>query len=200
MNRFSKFCCGCLLALLPSCAGTTDRQVDPDASDSVTGTGLQSQQIRAIAREMADSLRQSGLLTPTREGERVSFYAYRLRNDSSDPGMDPEIISTKIRTEISRALGRTVRIIDRSAEGNQLVELERMLKDAREVSGNNPQKKAGSDYVLKGTIKSRDRQAGRLKSSYFVITLELVDLVTSELAWTDDFDYKSESERSVINS
>ena len=58
---------------------------------------------------------------------------------------------------------------------------------------------AGSDYVLKGTIKSRDRQAGKLKSSYVLVTFELTDLVTQELAWTGDYEMKTESEKSVIN-
>jgi hypothetical protein len=53
--------------------------------------------------------------------------------------------------------------------------------------------------VLKGVIASRDRQAGKLKSSYINVTFELTDLVTSELVWTGDYSMKTESTRSVIN-
>ena len=53
--------------------------------------------------------------------------------------------------------------------------------------------------MLKGIIQSRDRQAGRLKSSYVLVTFELTDLVTSELVWTGDYEMKTESEKSVIN-
>ncbi|MEC7724560.1 MAG: hypothetical protein VYD05_03520, partial [Planctomycetota bacterium] len=66
-------------------------------------------------------------------------------------------------------------------------------------SGTNDRPVAGSDYALKGLIKSRDRQSGKLRSSYIVVTLELVDLVTGELMWTDDYQMKTESEKSVIN-
>ena len=73
------------------------------------------------------------------------------------------------------------------------------MKERGQVSGTNDRKVAGSDFVLKGTIKSRDRQAGKLKSSYVLVTFELTDLVTSELVWTGDYDMKTESEKSVIN-
>jgi TolB-like protein len=73
------------------------------------------------------------------------------------------------------------------------------MKDRGQVSGTNDRKIAGSDFVLKGTMKSRDRQAGKLKSSYILVTFELTDLVTQELVWTNDYDMKTESERSVIN-
>ena len=73
------------------------------------------------------------------------------------------------------------------------------MKDRKQVSGTNDRMVAGSDFVLKGTIKSRDRQAGRLKSAYYLVTFELTDLVTGELCWTGDYEMKTESEKSVIN-
>lgn len=179
-------------------AGTRDTRVNPDAPDTVTGSGLQSQDIRSIASQMATKIKASGALAPTREGERATFYMYELRNDSSDT-IDKEIILTKLRTELFEAFGRQVRILDRSPEATQLTDDERRMKESGRVSGTNDRKRAGSDFVLKGTIKSRDRLAGKLKSSYILVTFELTDLVTQELVWTGDFDMKTESEKSVIN-
>jgi penicillin-binding protein activator len=187
-----------LLALLTACSGTRDTRVDPDAPDSVTGTGLQSQDIRTMAMDMAAKIKASGVLAPSREGERASFFIYQLRNDSSDT-IDKELILTKLRTNLFEAFGRQVRIIDRSPQANDLVDAERRMKDRGKVSGSNDRKVAGSDFVLKGTIKSRDRQAGKLRSSYMLVTFELTDLVTSELVWTGDYEMKTESEKSVIN-
>jgi penicillin-binding protein activator len=187
-----------LLALLTACSGTRDTRVDPDAPDSVTGTGLQSQDIRTMAMDMAAKIKASGVLAPSREGERASFFIYQLRNDSSDT-IDKELILTKLRTNLFEAFGRQVRIIDRSPQANDLVDAERRMKDRGQVSGSNDRKVAGSDFVLKGTIKSRDRQAGKLRSSYMLVTFELTDLVTSELVWTGDYEMKTESEKSVIN-
>ena len=47
----------CLLGiLLTACTGTRDTRVDPDAADSVTGTGLQSMDIRTMASRMSADL------------------------------------------------------------------------------------------------------------------------------------------------
>ncbi|MCU0864628.1 MAG: penicillin-binding protein activator LpoB [Planctomycetes bacterium] len=184
--------------LFVACGGVRDTRVNPDAPDTVTGTGLQSQDIRTMAMDMAAKIKADGILAPSRDGERASFFIYELRNDSSDT-IDKEIILTKLRTNLFEAFGRQVKIIDRSPQANDLVDAERRMKERGQVSGTNDRKIAGSDFVLKGTMKSRDRQAGRLKSSYILVTFELTDLVTSELVWTGDYEMKTESEKSVIN-
>ncbi|MFK7738862.1 MAG: hypothetical protein AB8H80_00965 [Planctomycetota bacterium] len=189
---------GLFSLLLGACGGVRDTRVDPDAADSVTGTGLQSMDIRTMASRMSADLVADGILAPGRDGERVSFYIYQMRNDSSDV-IDKEIILRKLRTELFRAMGRRVRILDRAPEANELVDAERRMKDRGEVSGTNDRKVAGSDFVLKGVISGRDRQADRLRSSYILVTFELTDLVTGELLWTNDYEMKTESERSVIN-
>ena len=190
--------CGLIGLVLTSCRGTRDVRVDPDSADSVTGPGLQSQDIRTMAMDMAAKIKASGVLAPTREGERASFFIYEMTNDSSDT-IDKEIILTKLRTNLFEAFGRQVKIVDRSPSANDLVDAERRMKERGQVTGTNDRKVAGSDFVLKGTIKSRDRQAGKLKSSYFLVTFELTDLVTSELCWTSDYEMKTESTKSVIN-
>jgi len=190
--------CGLLGLFLSACDSTRDTRVSPDAPDSVTGTGLQSQDIRTMATDIAAKIKASGVLAPARDGTRASFYAYELRNDSSDT-IDKEIILTKLRTNLFEAFGRQVKIIDRSPSAAELVEAERRMKAAQQVSGTNDRPISGSDFVLKGTIKSRDRQAGALRSAYYLVTFELTDLVTSELVWTGDYEMKTESEKSVIN-
>jgi PBP1b-binding outer membrane lipoprotein LpoB len=185
--------CGLIGLVLCSCRGTTDHRVDVDSSDSVTGTGLQSQDIRTMVNTMSAKLKADGILAPGKEGERVSFFITELRNDSSDV-IDKQLILRELRTELFNSFGRTIRILDRSPEANDIVDAERRMKDRGEVSGTNTRKVAGSDFVLKGVIASRDRQAGKLKSSYINVTFELTDLVTSELVWTGDY-----SMRSVIN-
>ncbi|MBL9077623.1 MAG: hypothetical protein JNL08_08975 [Planctomycetes bacterium] len=187
-----------LCALLTACAGTRDTRVAADAPDTVTGTGLQSQDIKTMAADMAAKIKASGVLAPARDGERASFFIYELRNDSSDT-IDKEIILTKLRTNLFEAFGRQIKILDRSPQANDLVDAERRMKERGQVSGTNDRMVAGSDFVLKGTIKSRDRQAGRLKSAYYLVTFELTDLVTGELCWTGDYEMKTESEKSVIN-
>ena len=189
---------GLLGLLLTACGSTRDTRVDPDAADSVTGTGLQSMDIRTMATKMAADIKELGVLAPSRDGVRASFYIYEIVNDSSDT-IDKTLILTKLRTDLFQAFRSQVKILDRSPSANDLTDAERRMKDRGEVSGENNRKVAGSDFVLKGTMKSRDRQAGKLKSSYILVTFELTDLVTQELVWTNDYEMKTESEKSVIN-
>lgn len=189
---------GLLGLLLTACGSTRDTRVDPDAADSVTGTGLQSMDIRTMATRMAADIKEYGILAPSGDGARASFYIYEMVNDSSDT-IDKTLILTKLRTNLFKAFRGKVKILDRSPSANDLVDAERRMKERGQVSGENTRKVAGSDYVLKGTMKSRDRIAGKLKSSYILVTFELTDLVTSELVWTNDYEMKTESEKSVIN-
>ena len=85
------FAVGLLGLLLTACGSTRDTRVDLDAADSVTGTGLQSMDIRTMAQRFAAALQADGILAPGKEGERVSFYVTQLRNDSSDV-IDKELI------------------------------------------------------------------------------------------------------------
>lgn len=189
---------GLLGLLLSACGGTRDTRVDPDAADSVTGTGLQSMDIRTMAIRMAADIKEYGVLAPSRDGVRTSFFIYEMQNDSSDT-IDKELILTKLRTDLFKSFRGQVKILDRSPSANDLTDAERRMKERGQVSGENNRKIAGSDFVLKGTMKSRDRQAGKLRSSYVLVTFELTDLVTQELVWTNDYEMKTESEKSVIN-
>lgn len=188
-----------VLAFLTACsAGTRDTRVAVDAPDTVTGTGLQSQDIKTMVNDMASRLKADGILAPSKDGTRASFFISELRNDSSDT-IDKQLILRELRTELFNAFGRQIKILDRSPEATDLVDAERRMKERGEVSGTNDRKVSGSDFVLKGVIASRDRQAGKLKSSYINVTFELTDLVSQELVWTGAYSMKTESEKSVIN-
>jgi len=92
-------------------------------------------------------------------------------------------------------------ILDRSKEGLEEIRAERAAKRAEAVSSNPNMKGAlaGSDYVLKGTIKDRVVQSRDIKSAYYLVTFELTDLETGELAWTGQYEAKFGTEKSVIS-
>lgn len=189
-----------LLVLASACAGTIDRRVDPDAPDAVGGAVLQSQDIRTMADNMARDLKAYGILTSAPANERIAFHITELVNESGDP-MNRSLILTKLRTELFRSLGGRVQILDRSSDGLEAVRAERAAKRSAAVSSKESQRGdvLGSDYVLKGRIQDRVLQSGKLKSAYYVVTFELTNLETSELAWTNSYETKFESEKSVIS-
>lgn len=190
---------GLIGLLLTACSGTIDRRVDPDAPDAVGGAALQSQDIRTMADQMARDLGSTGILTSQADGQTVTFHITEMKNESADV-INKSIILTKLRTELFRGLGGKVRVLDRSAEGLAAVQKERDAKRSGAVAGNEGKRGAilGSDYVLKGLIQDRVQQSGKLKSAYYLVTFELTDLETGELKWTNSYETKFESEKSVI--
>jgi hypothetical protein len=198
--RFQSIPCGLLGLLLASCGSTIDRRVDPDQPDAVGGAVLQSQDIRTMADQMSRDIVAKGVLAAAPPGERISFHITELRNESSDP-INRTMILTKLRTDLFQAMGGRVQILDRSAEGLEAVRREREAKRSGAVAGKDSMRGAvaGSDYVLKGVIQDRVQQSGRLKSAYYLVTFELTNLETSELVWTNDYETKFESEKSVIS-
>jgi PBP1b-binding outer membrane lipoprotein LpoB len=187
------------LFLINACVGTIDRRVDPDSPDAVGGAALQSQDIRTMANKMAASIRESGVLTSTVDGQRTTFHITELANQSSDV-INRQIILASLEADLFEALGGKVRVLDRSAEGLEAVKREREAKRAGAVSSNQGRRGEvlGSDYVLKGTIRDRVQQSGKLKSAYYLVTFELTDLETSEKVWIGKYETKFESEKSVI--
>lgn len=186
--------------LLAACS-TVDRRIDPDAPDPVGGAVLRSQDIGSMADQMARDIIASGVLRSSDPQRRTSFYITSLRNDSGDV-IDKEIILTKIRTQLQRGLGRhQVRVLDRSKESAEEVMRERAAKRAGAVDSNPAMRGqvGGSDYVLKGTIKDRRIQSGKMRSVYYLVTFELTDLETQELVWTNEYEAKFISEKSVIS-
>jgi hypothetical protein len=93
-----------------------------------------------------------------------------------------------------------IRVLDRSSEGLAAVQKERDAKRSGAVAANDGKRGAvlGSDYVLKGLIQDRVQQSGKLKSAYYLVTFELTDLETGELKWTNSYETKFTSEKSVI--
>jgi len=189
---------GLLGLLLTACGSVRDTRVDPDAEDSVTGTGLQSMDIRTMASRMAADIKEWGVLAPSSDGKLTSFFIYEMVNESSDT-INKMLVLTKLRTELFKAFRGRIDILDRSPSATDLSNAEQRMKQRGEVTGANNKKAFGSDFVLKGSMMSRDRQADSLKSSYILVTFELTDLATQKLVWTNDYEMKTESERSVIN-
>ncbi|MHC5064645.1 MAG: hypothetical protein ACYTG5_11805 [Planctomycetota bacterium] len=154
-----------------------------------------------MADQMSRDIIASGILRSPDPQQRISFHITSLRNDSGDV-IDKEIVLTRIRTSLQRNLGRQqVRVLDRSKESAEEVMAERAAKRSGAVDSNPAMRGqvGGSDYVLKGTIKDRRIQSGDMRSVYYLVTFELTDLETQELVWTNEYEAKFVSEKSVIS-
>jgi len=197
--NYTKTALVALLGLLASCSSTIDRRIDPDSPDAVGGAGIDSMDFNVMADRMTASIVAQGIFQSVPASQRKSLYIIKMRNDSSQPGLGDKVI-TMVRTRLFRALSGNVKILDRSSESAEAVERERAAKRSGAVT-TNPDLQgdvAGADYILKGTIKDQTKSDGSLRSKFFLVTFELTNLETQELAWTDEYQVKFESEKSVI--
>jgi len=187
------------LLLLGACSATIDRRVDPDSPDEVGGAVLQSQDIRTMAQNMARDIGASGILTSTANNQTVTFHIIGMENQSSDV-INREIVLSKLETELFKAFGNRIVVLDRSSVGLDAVKREREAKRTGAVTSNEGKRGdvLGSDYVLYGVIRDRVQQSGTLKSAYYAVTFTLTDLETDRKVWQNEYETKFLSEKSVI--
>ena len=199
MRYTNAFFCGLLGLSLAACS-TVDRRIDPDSPDAVGGAVLDSQDIRAMADIMARDIVAKGVLRSDDPSQPVSFYILGMQNYSSDP-IDKAIILTPIRTKLFNALPQDqVLVLDRSSATLEEVQAERRAKRSNAVTANQNLTGglAGADYVLTGEIRDRVKQGEDIKSVYYQITFRITDLETTVMKWTQDYEVKFESGKSVI--
>ena len=183
-----------LLLSLAAC-GTTNKRIDPDTDDGVGGGGIESGDVRSVGDQFArDILAWPRLFAG---GANPVIYFSELKNTSSAV-IDKQIMLEKIETKIVRNSDGRVRFIDRSKEGMEAIMKERTAKREGAVSSSGNKALMGSDYVLKGTIRSVEKRGKDLKSAYYLITMELTDLESSEKVWKNEYEFKWLGERSAI--
>lgn len=189
-----------LALLLGACASTIDRRVDPDSPDEVGGAVLQSQDIRTMAQMMSRDIGSSGILTSSANNQTVTFYIHAMENQSSDV-INREIIVSAIETELIKAFGQRIVVLDRSSVALDVVKREREAKRAGAVTSNEGKRAdvLGSDYVLYGVFRDRQQQSGKLKSAYYDVTFTLTDLESDRKVWQNSYQTKFLSEKSVIS-
>lgn len=156
--------------------------LDPAGRGLVTGTGIETRDIVAIADRLVRDLLQRPEFANSPKPPRVIVDSSRLINKSSQR-LDTDMISDQLRAQLMRAAAGRIRFVSR--ENIQDVHNERELKRGGQVDTATrglAQAALGSDYKLTGRITSQDARnndTGTMQRSMQVV-LELIDLETSE--------------------
>lgn len=152
-----------------------------------------------MADKAVREIKASGVLLRVPEGQTISIFTQGLTNESSDP-INSRLITEKIETELLRAFGGDLIVLDRSPEALEAVRKERAAKRSGAVANTSGRTSPvlGADFLLKGKIQDRVLQARDRKSAYYLVTFELTDLESSRKYWKGDYEAKFDSEKSVI--
>lgn len=175
------------LALITACGArqySRGKYIEPGKVDLLSDRFVETD-MQKIAKDLSKSL----LKSPALSEDQKSAALMSLFTNATDEHIDMISFSNKIRTEIFK--------------GNRLTLLNERLRDtmAKEyeyhesgfVSPKTAKKKGaqiGADYLISGHLSAIKQPVGRREIVYYKTTLELTNLTTGEIVWTDEVELK----------
>lgn len=195
-------------ALLGGCASTKVENVegeptayeDPQSSGSVSGVGIESQDVVAMTDEMMRDMLSNQLLSGQDKPPRIIIDNEYMDNESTSI-INTNMLTDRLRIELNR--GANGRMVFVARERSDMVEKERELKrDGVVDSGTirKTQATAGADYRMAGRITSLDAvdQDSQKRSRYHQITFEMIDLELGTVVWSGIYEMKKANQDNVI--
>ncbi|AMV71184.1 hypothetical protein JCM30471_30220 [Desulfuromonas carbonis] len=191
---------GCAATGRPSDSGRAVIYEDPSAGGTLSGIGIDSQDIIAMTSSMVNTMLQNPLLTNRPKAPRIIVDSQYFKNQSATR-IDKDLITDQLRVELNRTANG--RIIFIAREYQEMVAAERDLKRSGTLTKGSigmAQAQAGADFRLVGRITSQDNLGATsgFKSRYHQIVFELVDLETSGIIWNDRYSFKKTGQDDVV--
>lgn len=147
--------------------------------------------LQILAESMTNSMLSSSLLTSSSEKPTITIQGVQNRTNEL---IDTQAITNKIRVKLQKS--SAVRFMsDASDEGGALSELQRQNQSGRYAKTKTVKmgKAEGARYRLFGIIDSISKHATGIKNVDYTLTLQLEDLESSEIVWTDEKEIRKTS-------
>lgn len=164
--------------------------------DTITGSDWSASDLKRVSKKMGTSISRSHFLGRYPEARWV--LAKNLRNDT-DEHINTRQIMEKIRTQIINN-GTAIFIDDQALDDilNQLRMTRSDLYDPTKI----PQigKLSGAKLILRGTISNIRQKTDSVDVNYYNITLQVVDMETGEIRWTDEAEIQRITEKGYFRS
>lgn len=181
---------GCATSGVQNPAGVPVTQMAADERGFVAGTGVESQDLVAVADKMARSI----LGVPEIAGAAASprILLEPVLNETRFP-INKNIFLTRIRVQLNAKSMGKVRFLDRSMM-KTLNEEEDMRATGAVAStpGQPAGKLQGADYFLTGVLQSISTRTHAGISDYVLYSFRLIDTRTSEIVWEDSAEIKKQ--------
>ncbi|NGO38848.1 penicillin-binding protein activator LpoB [Limisphaera ngatamarikiensis] len=181
---------GCASRGVKNSSGVPVTRLNPDEQGFVAGTGIESQDLVAVADKMARSILAIPQIAQASRPPVVVLDP--VENKTRFP-INKDIFLTRIRAQLnSRAQGKVVFLArDRMAT----LERERNLKREgalTSASDPNVQEFQGADYFLTGTLEGLSTRTRAGTSDYILYSFQLIDARTSAIVWEDMAEVKKQ--------
>lgn len=170
------------LGVLTGCAekefvrGTYD---DTDKENNLNDTWSETDMQKVVADLVASMVNHHEIANAKRP---PIVMVTKLQNKTSEH-IDTQSVMDMVRVELGR--GGRVAFVDKEAREDVAAEYE--YQDGN-MSGETKKSKGaqtGADYIINGRLDSIVQQAGKDKSIYYKVTLNLTNLKTNVIVWSD---------------
>lgn len=185
-----------LIAFLSACAPTIQYNIKDE--ETVTGSDWSAKDLKDVSDYMADSLKQSAFIAgPQYASEKPRWMLARDMKNETDEHVNTRTIMEKIRTRLING-GIASFIDDQAIEDilNQMKLQQSGLFDNKTVA--QVGKLVGARLILRGTISSIRKKTERTDIIYYNITLQLVNIQTGEIVWTDEKEIQRLTSKSLF--
>ena len=159
------------------------KYVDPTAQDL-----LSDKFVETDLQQIADGLTASLLADPLVQNS-APVLMISLFTNATDEHIDMLSLTNKIRTQLAQS--KKVRFINeriRDQLAEEYIYEESGLVDPEKAKQSGHQ--LGVDYLITGHLASIRQPQGRREIVYYKTTMELTNLESGELAWTDEVELK----------
>jgi len=183
---------------LVGCAATT-RSIDPN-SEFHYDAGYDFSDKKAIVSDLTSSLLADTELNQV--ASRPVVVSYGIANETSEHintgGIADDIRQNLIQSKQFRFLNRRQRenvVNEADYQYAGFVPPEQRVAEGRQL---------GADYILSGTLRSIEKQQpkqwrlNKRELIYYSMTLEMTNLTTGEITWTDSVEIARESSQPII--
>jgi penicillin-binding protein activator len=197
-GKLSVLCGVIVAALVSGCASSGVRNpsgvpvthLKADEQGFVAGTGVESQDLVAVADKMARSI--VGIPQIANAPTPPTVVLQPVDNQTRFP-INKDIFLTRIRAQLnSKAAGKVMFLARNQMEA---LEKERNLKREGAVTASSDpgaQEFKGADYFLTGTLQGLSTRTAAGTSDYILYDFHLIDARTSAIVWEDSAEMKKQ--------
>jgi penicillin-binding protein activator len=181
---------GCASSGVKNPSGVGVTRMNADEQGTVTGTGIESQDLVAVTDKMARSILAIPQIANAPTPPIVVLDP--IENKTRFP-VDKDLFLTRIRSELIKKSGGKVQFLAR--ERMAALEKERNLKREGAVTSSsdpNVQEFKGADYVLTGTLGGLSTRTSRGTSDYILYEFQLINNRNSAIVWGDNAEIKKQ--------
>ena len=182
-------------AVFSGCVTTTARETQLDRK--AMSAALEPQDVRRTVEKMVDSMLADQEFIAEVGGKRPVLDISGIKNRSS-MHLDMASITDSIRTKLIRS--RRFRFMDRTTSADDL-----QFMNDQALNGMTDQSKAvrtgqqsAAQMYLYGALTEMRQQVNGVTDRYSTFTLNLKDLRSGEIVWTDEQEIRKESEKTLF--